>query len=245
LPLPIFNYKGRLYALKLTFRCLVSPLVGVEFVIEWMTDQWISMATPLRDVAYTACYYTNLNFDLISVNPCKSKNTFEVVLLVVLIVQAYRIMQCIRMGYQEGKYIMTPHMANTLKYILSLASAVISYVYNLGYTHLLWLWVVISVISTLYSYMYDLKMAWGLLETNSKNWLLRKYLTFESKRNYYLVIAVNFLMRFSWTLTLSPSIAAYFGNPSLLTLVTGCIEIIRRGIWNLLRLEKEHLKNCN
>lgn len=52
------------------------------------------------------------------------------------------------------------------------------------------------------------------------------------------MIVTNFLMRCSWTLTLSPSIAAYFGNSALLTLVTGSIEIIRRGIWNLLRVEK-------
>jgi hypothetical protein len=29
IPLPIFNYEGRLYALKLTLRCLVSPFTGV------------------------------------------------------------------------------------------------------------------------------------------------------------------------------------------------------------------------
>lgn len=52
-------------------------------------------------------------------------------------------------------------------------------------------------------------------------------------------------MRLSWTLTLSPSIASYFGNSSLLSFVTGCIEIIRRGIWNLLRVEREHIQNCN
>ena len=46
-------------------------------------------------------------------------------------------------------------------------------------------------------------------------------------------------------MTLSPSIATYFGNSALLTFVTGCVEIIRRGIWNLFRVEKEHLKNCN
>lgn len=73
---------------------------------------------------------------------------------------------------------MTPHMANTFKYLASLITAVISYIYNLGYTNLLWLWICTSVISTMYSYMWDLKYDWGLLETNSKNWLLRKYLTF-------------------------------------------------------------------
>lgn len=46
-------------------------------------------------------------------------------------------------------------------------------------------------------------------------------------------------------LTLSPNIASLFGNSNLLTFVTGSLEIIRRGIWNLLRVEREHLANCN
>jgi hypothetical protein len=121
------------------------------------------MATPLRDLAYTVCYFTNLNFDVVSVNPCKANSTFSVVLLVVVIAISYRIMQCIRLGYQEGKYFMTPHMANTLKYIISLGSAVASYIYNLGYSNLLWLWIVASAISTIYSYIWDLKFDWGLL----------------------------------------------------------------------------------
>lgn len=49
---------------------------------------------------------------------------------------------------------------------------------------------------------------------------------------------MNFVMRLAWMMTLSPNIALYFGNSALLTFVTGCIEIIRRGIWNLLKVEK-------
>jgi hypothetical protein len=58
------------------------------------------------------------------------------------------------------------------------------------------------------------------------------------------VIFLNLLMRLAWTLTLSPAIIAMFGDKNLVTLVTGSIEIIRRGIWNLFRVEKEHLANC-
>lgn len=81
-------------------RSLASPIIGVDFTITWMTDQWISMATPLRDLAYTACYYTRLDFRNIKVNPCKDSSSFEVVLLVVVIAISYRILQCLRMGYQ-------------------------------------------------------------------------------------------------------------------------------------------------
>lgn len=127
-------------------------------------------------------------------------------------------------------------MGNTFKYIASLIASVLAYVYNLGYPKLLGVWIMASAISTIYSYFWDLKYDWGLLEPNAKNWLLRKYLTFEPKRNYYIVIVSNFIMRLSWMMTISPSIALYFGNSQLLTFVTGSIEIMRRGIWNLLRV---------
>ena len=75
-PLPIFNYRGRLYALKLMLKCLLAPILGVAFPVVWMTDQWVSLTTPLRDTAYTICYFTSLDFDKVKVNPCTSASAF-------------------------------------------------------------------------------------------------------------------------------------------------------------------------
>jgi len=74
-PLPLFNHKGRLFALKLIGESLISPIFGVTFSIAWMTDQWISLSTPLRDLAYTICYYSRLDFEKVSVNPCTATST--------------------------------------------------------------------------------------------------------------------------------------------------------------------------
>jgi hypothetical protein len=76
MPLPIFNHKGRIYALKLIGKSLISPFIGVDFTIIWMTDQWQSLTTPLRDLAYTICYFTRLDFDKPTINPCKDATTF-------------------------------------------------------------------------------------------------------------------------------------------------------------------------
>jgi hypothetical protein len=87
-------------------------------------------------------------------------------------------------------------------------------------------------------------MDWNLLQSNDRHPLLRKYLSFEPARNYYIVMISNLLMRLAWVLTLSPSIVALLGNPNVFGLAIGMVEIVRRGIWNLLRVEKEHLENC-
>lgn len=163
-------------------------------------------------------------------------------LLVIVIAVSYRVLQCLRLGWDNG-WLCQSHMFNTIKYLLSLTSAVLAYFYKQN-NDLLPIWLVISIISTLYAYLWDLKMDWGLLESNRKNFMLRKYLTFEPKRNYYFVIILNLLLRLAWTITLSPAIVGIFGDPNLVTFATGSAEIIRRGIWNLFRVEKEHLTNC-
>lgn len=221
MPLPIFNHSGRLYALKLIGRSLISPLIGVDFTIVWMTDQWQSLTTPLRDLSYTICYFTRLDFDVPSVNPCKSATTFEVALLVIIIAVSYRILQCLRMGWDYG-FFCQGHMFNTIKYCLSLLSSVLSYLYK-QYESLLGAWIAVSLASTLYAYVWDLRMDWGLLNLDNKNFLLRKYLTFQPKRNYYIVMVANFIMRLGWTITLSPAIASIFGDPNLVTFVTGSV----------------------
>ena len=101
----------------------------------------------------------------------------------------YRILQCIRLGYDNG-YWCKPNMFNTIKYILSLASAILAYVSNED-EELLMAWITVSIITTMYSYYWDIKMDWNLLECSDRNTLLRKYLTFTPKRNYYIVVVLN------------------------------------------------------
>ena len=86
-------------------------------------------------------------------------------------------------------------------------------------------------------------MDWGLLEKDSKNKFLRDNLTYQ-KNMYYIIMIVNLVFRLAWVATLSPSIVQSFGGSKhLFTLLTGSLEILRRGFWNLFRVEKEHLIN--
>jgi EXS family len=145
-----------------------------------MTDQWLSLITPFRDLRYTICYYNELDFDLPKVNSCKSNTSFEIVVSITIIGLSYRILQCMRLGYSQGKYFTAPHFANTIKYSLSLISALLSFYYNIDNENrpLFIFWIIITAISTCYSYYWDLKYDWDLLQSNNHHFLLRKYLTF-------------------------------------------------------------------
>ncbi len=195
------------------------------------------MITPLRDFFYTVCYYQNLDFNNVRYNPCKDKSSFTYTALPIVLVFSYKIILSIRIGLKAGNFCMGLQMFNTLKHLSSILTAVLAFFYNQGLPNLLGIWIISSMISTLYNYYWDLKFDWQLLEPKCKNWRLRKYLTFQPKFIYYIIICINLIMRFSWSITLSPTVQGYFGSPALLTLVTGSIEIVRRGIWNLLRIE--------
>lgn len=58
---------------------------------------------------------------------------------------------------------MTLHMANSIKYLASIITAVLSFEYHQGNLYLLRMWVASSTISTFYSYYWDLKNDWALL----------------------------------------------------------------------------------
>lgn len=60
-PLPIFNWRGRLYGLKLVIISICAPILGVTYPVIWFTDQTVSLVSPLKDLTYTICYYTQLD----------------------------------------------------------------------------------------------------------------------------------------------------------------------------------------
>lgn len=66
-----------------------------------MTDQLVSMVTPVKDFAYTICYYKDVDFSKTD-NPCKDSNIASVVLIVAVGALSFRMIQCIRQGYDKG-----------------------------------------------------------------------------------------------------------------------------------------------
>lgn len=140
------------------------------------------------------------------------------------------------------------------KYLTSFSAIIISFV-AINKTEFFYLWVVFAFISTMYSYYWDIKYDFGLLEPNvifitqQPNRFLRKILIYEKKSYYYSVIIVNLILRFFWVLNISNAtgglIPIGFMKQNLFTNFLLCIiEMFRRIIWNLFRVEYEHTKNC-
>ena len=99
----------------------------------------------------------------------------------------------------------------------------LSFFWKSGSDEIFAAWLCFAIISTIYSYIWDLKMDWSLMRLNSKNKLLRDKLTYSPVAMYYAIMVTNAIFRLAWVLTLSPSIVESFGSSHLFTLITGML----------------------
>jgi xenotropic and polytropic murine leukemia virus receptor xpr1, putative (fragment) len=108
------------------------------------------------------------------------------------------------------------------------------------------LWILSMVVSSCYTYIWDVKMDWGLFESNSDQIeypFLREEIVYSSPIFYYIAIIEDLILRFGWTLSVS-LIEIGIINADLMVTILAPLEIFRRFIWNFFRLENEHLNNC-
>lgn len=106
------------------------------------------------------------------------------------------------------------------------------------------MWLLASVISSLYAYLWDIKMDWGLFDKNAgENRFLREEIVYSSPYFYYFAIVEDFVLRFAWAIGFSLT-ENHLISGDILTSILGPLEVFRRFIWNFFRLENEHLNNC-
>ncbi len=55
----VFNPRGRKYFYKLFKEVIKSPILPMSFLIAYATDQACSFVVPIKDMAYSICYYTS------------------------------------------------------------------------------------------------------------------------------------------------------------------------------------------
>ena len=118
-------------------------------------------------------------------------------------------MQCIKCAlyaqYETG-IINKIDLFNAGKYVVALVATILSYLLQFNRNTVLPAWIVFAIITSIYTYYYDLKYDWLLLDRNSGRFLLRDKITYP-KKFYYILIVVNLLLRCSWVLTISPEIS--------------------------------------
>jgi len=135
------------------------------------------------------------------------------------------------------------HLLNTIKYCSSLL------VISVGaYPMLMGLarpepsrfFLLCAVFNSLYSFLWDVVMDWGLGQPKLPRRVafLRHQLTYRPRKLYYLIIAVDFVLRILWVTKWWDwmHIGVHF------KLVSQVAEVVRRIIWNFVRVEWQCIK---
>lgn len=103
------------------------------------------------------------------------------------------------------------------------------------------------IVNSLYSFWWDVVMDWNLtILTNPsapgpKLWGLRKTIHFSSPQLYYTAIFLDFILRMTWSVKLSPHLH-HVNELEGGIFFMETLEVIRRWIWIFFRFEAEWSK---
>ncbi|AFN83560.1 hypothetical protein EROM_081440 [Encephalitozoon romaleae SJ-2008] len=136
-----------------------------------------------------------------------------------------RFLQCLR-RYKDTR-LKFPHIANALKYSFSILAGFAVPFYKSNKTWDLFIYKIMVIsISSIYSSAWDIFMDWGIF---------RDKLTYP-RYTYTCGVAFNLMCRFFWVLAYWFKISPFW---------MAFVEISRRFVWTIFRVEFEHLNNCS
>ena len=239
------------------WKVISAPLTSPSFYHGYVGDIFTSMVKVFQDLAWTFCFIFSGDW-LIPEDSHHHSSKLHwtesfaykhvAIPLLTLLPLWFRFNQCLRRYADSGDRF--PHLANAFKYALSQTVTLF------GAFHPLYLdlnrnresdlfqgfWMFAFIGSSLYSFAWDVYMDWGLGKL--KFGFLSQRLMYPRKGMYYAIISLDLVLRFAWVLTLiPPGTGAKFALPPYLTAVSMVLELYRRTVWGLLRLEHEHKSN--
>lgn len=247
-------------------RVVFAPFYEVTFYTAFLGDVLTSLVKPIVDLCHAVCFYASGEWrkyfqknTVPVLYSCEESALFtqSFIPLVISLPLFFRFIQSIRRYYDTSAR--HPNLTNALKYALayclvllgamhpSLSTSDASASSTSRYSHVYQgLWVVAFAGSTTYTYSWDVFVDWGLGDTRYH--FLRKRRMFADSYLYYIAIALDFFLRFSWCLTLVPQLPQLLGlkttrGAEIVTLVISYLELFRRTYWTMLRVEYEHLHN--
>ncbi|GAM28042.1 hypothetical protein SAMD00019534_112180 [Acytostelium subglobosum LB1] len=249
-PFNIFQLEIRKWFLITIWRVVTAPLKSVKFAHFFMGDQLSSLVLMMVQMSQFICFYSVDAYHPPDDSICPQKGRY-INPFISGLPAFWRLMQCFR-RYKDSKD--KVHLKNALKYFLSIVvvffSAMDSF-YSHGWsspTRIIWL--ISGLVNSSYSYWWDLFMDWSILvKPKTSTWNPFKY-TLRKKRMYnptfvyYIAIGTNFIFRMTWSLTKSLAQLTFILPSYKLVVIIAILEVLRRGQWNVYRLENEHINNC-
>lgn len=229
-----------------------------------MADALTSYAKPLGDLFVALCMFFSSGKSSTG-KPDRQCGGSYMVPLILAIPSVIRLRQCLieyirvrRANEGSGPKMSTgwggQHLANALKYASAFPVIILSALqrnyqpekYGLSETGLYRLWLLFLFVNSIYSFYWDVAKDWDLSilspdaeRSNPEHpWGLRTNRYFANNNTYYAAIGIDFLLRFTWSIKLSPHLDhlnEIEGGIFLLEI----LEVFRRWMWIFFRVETE------
>ncbi|EME43645.1 hypothetical protein DOTSEDRAFT_114310, partial [Dothistroma septosporum NZE10] len=237
-PFRMFYYRTRLWLAYSIWRLVSSgALYTVEFRDFFLGDMFCSLTYALGNIELFFCLYAN-EWD----NPaqCNSSHSRLMGFLAAL-PSVIRGLQCIRRFGTTHQW--WPHLVNLGKYYFGCMMYMCLSYYRISKSQD-WLvaFCVVATINSLYCSVWDIYMDFSLGDLKAKHRGLRNTLVYNNVYwIYYAIIVIDVLLRFNWI-----AYAVYtkdVQHSSICSFFVAFSEVIRRGLWILIRVENEQATN--
>jgi len=214
-PFDVLFKNSRIYLMAVLSRAILLPISVIRFRHFYFVDFLQSFKFPIVNI----CKF-------VSANPWGSSLFF-------CIFPTIRILQCLK-RFSSSKLVF-PHILNAFKYMLVLISLLFDILYFPGDESLKAnTSVILKIISLVASFLWDVVIDWAIIRNR---YVFPKYF-------YLFAVIYNLCAR-------SLSVFIFIQDPKndsendYLRIAESLCEIIRRCVWTLIRVEVEHLNNCD
>ncbi|KAK3945161.1 EXS family-domain-containing protein [Diplogelasinospora grovesii] len=235
-PAPVFHHKARRWFIYSHYRLFFAGLYPVEFRDFFLGDIWCSLTYSTCNIELFFCLYAHYWNDPEQCNSTHSRllGFFNA------LPPIWRALQCIRRYNDTGNVF--PHLVNCGKYSMTIITAVFLSLYRIDDSHTnLAFFITFAAINAVYCAIWDVFMDFSLLQSHARHPLLRDVTALKSVWPYYVAMVVDPILRFSWV-----GYAIFTHNTqhsTIVSFIVSLIEVTRRGIWTIFRVENEHCAN--
>jgi hypothetical protein len=152
----------------------------------------------------------------------------------------WRALQCLRACWSMEKK--ATDLPNFVKYVTAILLHVSLSMYRVDQTATnRQLFIITATVHGAYASFWDMRYDWNVGDPDHQ--YLRATLAYKNVWIYYTIIALNPIMRFSWILYIV--VPLQLQHSALTSFGVSLGEVLRRGLWSVLRVENEHCRRLN
>ncbi|KAI8933342.1 hypothetical protein NX059_009964 [Plenodomus lindquistii] len=235
-PLKIFYFRTRMWLLYSLWRLLLAGIYPVEWRDFYLGDMFCSLTYSMGNIALFFCLYAHGWND----PPQCNSSHLRVAGFMTTLPGIWRALQCIRRYWDTGNKF--PHLLNFGKYVATIMFYASLSIYRQDQKSATKaVFITFATINGIYTSIWDILFDWSLGDPRAKHRFLRKEIAYKKVWWYYGAMIMDPILRFNWVLyTIIP---LQLQHSAVTSFCASLLEIFRRGVWSLFRVENEHCTN--